>query len=100
MVNSISSKLSNKYINAIGRRSSEYQAEIKQTTEKYLDKLKSQELILQQELSKVDPNKALQVFDRSQQTYDKIQNELKNNSENVLKSCGKYIPGIDSASLL
>jgi len=93
----ISKKIADNYINAITRRSAEYQRKIDKSTMEYLDKLKSKEQILQQQLNKLDSNKALQVFNGSKQAYDKIENELKNNSENILKSCGKYIPGIDSA---
>ena len=93
----ISPKLSEKYIQNIGNRSSQYQAKMQQGTEKYLDKLNAQEQILQQQLSKTDPAAANKIFDGSQQVYDKIQNDLKNNSENMLKPMGKYVPGIDSA---
>jgi hypothetical protein len=94
---SISAKTSDKYINALGNRSAEYQTQMEQGTEKYLDKLKAQELILQQQLSKVNPEAATRIFNGSEQAYDKLQNDIKNNSESVLKSCGKYVPGIDSA---
>jgi hypothetical protein len=90
-------RMSGKYIDAIGERSAEYQGKMEKGTEKYLDKLKSQELVLQKQLSKINPEAATRIFDGSQQAYDNIQNELKNNSEKVLKSCGKYVPGIDSA---
>jgi len=93
----ISAKLSDKYINALTSRSADYQRRMEQGTEKYLDKLKAQEIILQQQLSKINPGAAEKVFNGSVQTYDKLQNDIKNNSENVLKSCGKYVPGIDSA---
>jgi hypothetical protein len=93
----ISPKLSEKYIQDIGNRSAEYQAEIQQGTEKYLDKLNVQEQILQKQLSNTDPAAAERIFSGSQQLYDKIQNDLKNNSENILRSMGKYFPGIDSA---
>ena len=42
----VSAKLSDKYINAVGSRSAEYQAEMQQKTEQYLNKLKTQEQIL------------------------------------------------------
>jgi hypothetical protein len=93
----ISAKLSDKYINAIGIRSALYQDKMEKGTEKYLDKLKAQELVLQKQLSKINPEAATRIFDGSQLAYDNIQNDLKNNSEKVLKSCGKYVPGIDSA---
>src|SRR5450755_67858 len=93
----ISAKLSDKYINALTSRCADYQRRMEQGTEKYLDKLKAQEIILQQQLSKINPGAAEKVFNGSVQTYDKLQNDIKNNSENVLKSCGKYVPGIDSA---
>jgi hypothetical protein len=93
----ISPKLSGKYIQDIGNRSAEYQAKLQQGTEKYLDKLNAEELILQKQLSKTDPAAAERIFNGSQQVYNKIQNDLKNNSENILKPMGKYVPGIDSA---
>jgi len=93
----ISPKLSDKYIQDIGSRSVEYQAKMQQSTEKYLDKLNSQEQLLQKQLSKADPAAADRIFNGSQQVYDKIQNDLKNNSENILRPMGKYVPGIDSA---
>ncbi len=93
----VSAKLSDKYINAVGSRSAEYQSEMQQKTVQYLNKLKSQEQTLQKQLNKIDTNAAVKIFNGSQQTYDKLQNDLKNNSENVIKSCGKYVPGIDSA---
>jgi hypothetical protein len=93
----ISAKHSEKYISDMGSRSAEYQARMEQGTEKYLAKLQSQEQALQQQLAKVNPAAAVKVFDGAQQQYDKIQNDLKNNSETVLRSCGKYVPGIDSA---
>jgi hypothetical protein len=81
----------------MGSRSAEYQSKIEQSTTKYLDKLKAQEQILQQQLSKTNPDAAIKIFNGSQQVYDKLQNDLKNNSGNVLNSYGRYIPGIDSA---
>jgi hypothetical protein len=93
----ISPKLSEKYIQDIGNRSAEYQAKMQQGTEIYLDKLNAQELVLQKQLSKTDPTAADRIFNGSQQEYDRIQNDLKNNSENILKPMGKYVPGIDSA---
>jgi hypothetical protein len=93
----ISARLSEKYISDMGRRSADYQARMEQGTEKYLSKLQTQEQALQQQLAKVNPGAASKVFDGVQQQYEKIQNDLKNNSESVLKSCGKYVPGIDSA---
>jgi hypothetical protein len=93
----ISPKLSEKYIQDIGKRSAEYQAKMQQGTEKYLEKLNAQELILQKQLSKTDPAAAERIFNGSQQVYDKIHNDLKNNSENILRTMGKYVPGIDSA---
>src|SRR6202030_2437358 len=93
----ISAKMSDKYINDMGSRSAEYQSKIEQSTTKYLDKLKAQEQILQQQLSKTNPDAAIKIFNGSQQAYDKLQNDLKNNSGNVLNSYGRYIPGIDSA---
>jgi hypothetical protein len=93
----ISAKLSDRYVNAVSNRSAEYQIQMEQSTEKYLNKLKARELILQQQLSKVNPGVAEKIFSGSVQTYDRLQNDIKNNSENVLKSCGKYVPGIDSA---
>ena len=94
---SISPKLSEKYIQDLGSRSAEYQAQMQQGTEKYLEKLNAQELILQKQLSKINSGEADRIFNRSQQAYDKIQNDLKNNSENILRPMGKYVPGIDSA---
>ncbi len=70
---------------------------MQQGTEKYLEKLNAQELILQKQLSKINPGEADRIFNGSQQVYDKIQNDLKNNSENILRPMGKYVPGIDSA---
>ncbi len=93
----ISPKLSEKYIQDIGNRSADYQAKMQQGTEKYLDKLNAQEQLLQKQLSKTDPAAADRIFNGSQQVYDKIQNDLKNNSENILRPMGKYVPGIDSA---
>ncbi len=93
----ISPKLSEKYIQDIGNRSADYQAKMQQSTEKYLDKLNVQEQLLQKQLSKTDPAAADRIFTGSQQMYDKIQNDLKNNSENILRPMGKYVPGIDSA---
>jgi hypothetical protein len=93
----ISPKLSEKYIQDLGNRSTEYQAKMQQGTEKYLDKLNAQELILQKQLSKTDPAAVERIFSGSQQVYDKIENDLKNNSENILRPMGKYVPGIDSA---
>jgi hypothetical protein len=93
----ISAKLSDKYINDMSSRSAEYQSKMEQSTTKYLDKLKAQEQILQQQLSKTNPEAAIRIFNGSQQAYDKLQNDLKNNSGNVLNSYGRYIPGIDSA---
>jgi hypothetical protein len=93
----ISQKLSDKYIREMGSRSALYQEKIQVSTEKYLEKLKAQEQILRQQLDKINPEAAQRIFNGSQQAYNKIQNDLKNNSENVLRSCGKYVPGIDSA---
>lgn len=93
----ISTKLSDKYVNAIGGRSAEYQTAMAQNTEKYLEKLKSKELLLQKQLSKIDTGAASKLFNGTEQTYTKLENDLKNNSENVVRSCGRYVPGIDSA---
>jgi hypothetical protein len=90
-------KLSEKYIRDMGSRSADYQEKMQAGTLKYLDKLKSQEQILQQQLGKINTNAANRIFTGSEQAYDKLQNDIQNNSENVLKSCGKYVPGIDSA---
>src|SRR5450755_1382745 len=89
-------KLSEKYIRDMGTRSADYQEKMQAGTLKYLDKLKSQEQILQQQLGKINTD-AARIFTGSEQEYDKLQNDIQNNSENVLKSCGKYVPGIDSA---
>jgi hypothetical protein len=97
IVTTISSKLSQKYIQDVGNRSAEYQAKMEQCTEKYISKLNAQELVLQQQLNKVNPAEADRIFNGSQQVYDKIQNDVKNNSENILKGMGKYESGIDSA---
>src|SRR5450432_655686 len=86
--NIVSAKLSDKYITTVGGRSAEYQAEMQQKTEKYLEKLKIREQVLQKQLNKIDSGSASKIFNGSQQTYDKLQNDLKNNSENVIKSCG------------
>jgi hypothetical protein len=93
----VSAKLSDKYVNTIGSRSAEYQGKMEQSTEKYLDKFRAQELILQQQLNKTNPDAANKIFSGSQQAYDKLQNDLKNNTGNVLNAYGKYVPGIDSA---
>jgi hypothetical protein len=93
----ISPKLSGKYIQDMGNRSADYQAKMQQSTQKYLDKLNVQEQLLQKQLSKKDPEAAEKIFNGSQQVYDKIQNDLKNNSENIMRPMGKYVPGIDSA---
>jgi hypothetical protein len=93
----ISAKLSDKYINAIGRRSVEYQVKMEQGTKKYLNILKTREQLLEKQLNKIDSGATSKIFNGTEQTYDKIENELKNNSGNVIKSCGKYIPSIDSA---
>lgn len=63
----------------------------------YLDRLKEQEQTLQQQLAKIDANAAARIFSGSEQEYEKIQSQLKNNSENVLNGYGHDMPGIDSA---
>lgn len=96
-VNDISSRLSGKYISDMGNRSAEYQEKMQASTAKYLDRLKAEEQTMQQQVNKIDPAAANRIFAGAQQSYDNIQNDLKNNAQNVLKGCGKYIPGVDSA---
>ena len=93
----ISDRLADKYIGSVGTRSAEYQQKMEESTEKYLNSLKAKEGIIQEQLKKINPDAAQKIFSGSQAAYDKIQNELKSNSENILKGCGKYVPGIDSA---
>lgn len=93
----ISSRLSSKYINSIGDRSESIKSKMDQSTEKYLDGLKKQEQVLQTKLNKIDPAAAERIFQGSGQAYDKLQNDLKNNSANMLNSYGRYVPGIDTA---
>ncbi|MEO7046736.1 MAG: hypothetical protein ABI091_15635 [Ferruginibacter sp.] len=93
----LSSRLSSKYINSVGDRSESIQQKMDQSTQKYLDGLKKQEQALQTKLNAVDPAAAERIFQGSEQAYDKLQNDLKNNSANVLNSYGRYVPGIDTA---
>jgi hypothetical protein len=93
----ISRKLSEKYITDMGSRSAEYQAKMQGATNEYLNKLQAQEQVLQQQLNKTNPDAATKIFSGSEATYNKLQNDLKNNSANVLNSYGRYVPGIDSA---
>ncbi|HEV8505292.1 MAG TPA: hypothetical protein VGQ53_07835 [Chitinophagaceae bacterium] len=95
--NQISQRLSEKYIRDMGNRSAEYQNKIQESTDKYLDKLKNQELILKQQLSKINTDEANRIFEGTEHIYSKLQNDLNTDADNVLKSCGKYVPGIDSA---
>jgi len=92
----ISRKVTSNYINEVGRRSEELTAKLDKYSEVYLSKLKNQEDLLLRKLSKIDSSAAKRIFTNSSQEYDRIQNELKTNSQNVLKGCGKYIPGIDT----
>ena len=96
-ISGISTKLSNKYIHEVGERSAECQVKMEKSTEKYLNSLKTKELILREQLNKIDSGAANRIFNNTRESYDKIQNELKSNSENVLKSCGRYFPGVDSS---
>jgi len=93
----ISQKLSDKYINSVASRSTDLTAKMDRNTEVCLGKLRKQEDLLQQKLSKIDTSAAKRIFSNSSGEYDRIQNELKTNLQNVLKGCGKYIPGIDTA---
>ena len=81
----------------MSERSAEYQIKLQESTTNYLNKLQDQEHKMQVQLEKVNPDAAKRVFENSQKIYEKLQNDLMHNSENVLKSCGKYVPGIDSA---
>lgn len=93
----ISPALSSKYIHSIAVRSESINAKVDQHTANYLNRLKEQEQTLQRKLNKIDSNAATWIFNGSAQQYEKLQTGLKNNSENLLKSYGKYLPGIDSA---
>jgi len=92
-----SQKISGKYINEVCTRSAELSVKLDRNTEVYLNKLKSQEELLQNRLAKIDSSATKRIFNNSAQEYDRIQNELKTNAQNILKGCGKYIPGIDTA---
>ena len=93
----LSQKLSGKYINEVANRSAGLSGKLDQNTEVYLKKLRSQEEALQKKLAKIDSSAAKRIFNNGTQEYDRIQNELNTNSQNVLKGCGKYLPGIDTA---
>src|SRR5882672_9558173 len=79
----ISASTTKKYVEKMSRRSADIQVKMEQGTEKYLNKLKDQEELLQKQLSKVDAGAANRIFSGSQATYDKLQNDIKTNSENV-----------------
>ncbi len=96
-VTDLSQKLSAKYVDELGNRSGDLSAKMDKNTDIYLQKLKKQEAQLQQKLSKIDSSAAKRIFNGSGQEYDRIQNDLKNNAQNVVKGCGKYLPGIDTA---
>jgi hypothetical protein len=93
----ISSRLSSRYTSSIGNRSESVKEKMDLSTQKYLESLKKQEQALQTKLNKINPAAADKIFRGSEQQYDKLQNDLKNNSSNVLNSYGRYVPGLDTA---
>ena len=94
---SISQKLSGQYINKVDTRSTELSSKLDKTTAVYLGKLQKQEEVLQKQLAKIDSSAAKRIFNHSAAEYGNLNNELKSNSQNVVKGCGKYLPGIDTA---
>ncbi len=93
----ISTRISDHYIQSVESKSAGALNETEEATEKCLSKLKQQEQVLQTQLNKVDPAAANRIFSGSGQIYDKLQSDVKGNADYVLKSYGKYVPGIDSA---
>src|ERR1700681_1055012 len=67
--NTVSAKLSDKYIHSVGGRSAQYQAEMQKKTEEYLERLKVREQILEKQLNKINSGAATKIFNGSQQTY-------------------------------
>jgi hypothetical protein len=93
----LSQKLSDKYISTVSARSEKLSGDINEQSEKYLEKLQKQEAKIQGKLSKIDSVASKRIFTEGQQIYQQVQNEIQNKSQSITKSCGQYIPWMDTA---
>ena len=93
----ISPKVVDRYMSELGNRSVAIQNKMQSATEQYINVLKTKEQVLYKQLNKIDSNAAKKIFDKSEATYDKLQQDIKTKSASILQSSGKYFPGIDSA---
>jgi len=95
--NSISQKLTDKYVGSVSEKSTKINKDIDRQSELYLARLQKQEGKIQKKLSKVDSIAAKNIFANSAQKYEQLQTNIKNKSQALLTSCGKYIPWTDTA---
>jgi hypothetical protein len=93
----LSEKLTGKYIGDISAKSGKISSDIDRQSGRYLDQLQKQEAKIEQRLAKVDSLGAKKIFANSARQYQQIQTNIKNKSQALLTSCGKYIPWTDTA---
>jgi hypothetical protein len=93
----LSEKLTGKYIGDLSSRSGKISCDIDRQSARYLDQLQRQESKIQKQLAKVDSIGAKKIFANSVQKYEQVQNSIRDKSQALLTSCGKYIPWTDTA---
>ena len=90
-------KLSRQYIASVGAKSDQAINDIDRQTQKYLDKLQRQEAKLQKKLAKIDSLAAHNIFANSADKYQQLQNDIKNKSEKLQRSTGRYNSWLDTS---
>jgi hypothetical protein len=89
--------LSEREISSIGKKYKRLNRLIQHRSEKMLNRLESRELTLQNEMQSKDSIKTKELFDSTQQEYQRLKNPLQSP---VINSSGikvkEYIPGLDS----
>jgi len=94
----MSTKLSNQYLETVSKKSEKVSREIDKKTEKYLTKLEKQETKLKNKLCKLDSSAANKIFADSKKRYLELHNRLKDESGKILNKTAKYMPWLDSAN--
>jgi hypothetical protein len=88
---STSTKISEKYFDAVSKKANRLQQSLDEKSQKVLDKMQKQEAKLQKKLAKVDSLATHNIFSNSAEKYKQLKEKLENNGK-----FSQYIPKLDT----
>jgi len=88
---STSTKISEKYFDAVSKKANKLQQNLDEKSQKVLDRMQKQEAKLQKKLAKVDSLATHNIFSNSAEKYKQLKEKLENNGK-----FSQYIPKLDT----